>query len=187
MNIQWIIKTLIWALKKAHAYQDRKINTAINARVLLHTAPGVWDYDPYNLGMANGMLTIKALLDGKQPELLEVPKEYGYQADNRRRMKLADGYMRKIYIKKLLCEDCIEVIKAKGAYPDKFNVWYPCDTGHKIHELILVGYENLKEEFGDLKLLDYDRDEEVMTEACDCCTQYKTLIEVTCSVEEQKS
>lgn len=39
-------------------------------------APGTWNYDPYFLGMANGMIFAVALLEDKEPAYLNPPTEW---------------------------------------------------------------------------------------------------------------
>lgn len=42
----------------------------------VQTQDGVWNYEPYQMGLANGMKIALALLEDNEPEFLKPPKEW---------------------------------------------------------------------------------------------------------------
>lgn len=42
--------------------------------IAIQCTDGTWNYDPYMQGMANGMIFMKSLVDGQEPDYLEAPK-----------------------------------------------------------------------------------------------------------------
>lgn len=47
---------------------------ALKEMIAVQCTDGTWNYDPYMLGMANGMIFAQSLFDDKQPEYLDPPK-----------------------------------------------------------------------------------------------------------------
>jgi len=48
----------------------------IDSVTRIQCSDGNWNYDPNMHGMANGMILIKTIVDGKNPEFLDAPKEW---------------------------------------------------------------------------------------------------------------
>jgi hypothetical protein len=44
--------------------------------VKIQTAHGNWNYDPYMMGLANGLILALAIAQNKKPDFLESPKEW---------------------------------------------------------------------------------------------------------------
>ncbi len=48
----------------------------IKNMVAIQCSSGNWNYDPYMHGMANGMILIEAMIEGKEPQYLDAPKKW---------------------------------------------------------------------------------------------------------------
>lgn len=55
-----------------------------NGFIDLMSSPGNYDFDPYLHGMANGMIFMKSLVDGKEPQYLEAPTTWKSKAQRSR-------------------------------------------------------------------------------------------------------
>lgn len=42
----------------------------------IQSSNGNWNYDPYMHGMANGLICALAILENKEPQYLEAPKQW---------------------------------------------------------------------------------------------------------------
>ena len=49
---------------------------ALKDVIAIQTNNGNWNYDPYMHGMANGLLLAEALMEGREPQYLDAPKEW---------------------------------------------------------------------------------------------------------------
>ena len=43
----------------------------------IQCSPGNWDHDPYLHGMANGVLLMRSIVSGEEPDFLDAPNEWG--------------------------------------------------------------------------------------------------------------
>ena len=43
----------------------------------IQLSPGNWDFDPYLHGMANGILLMRSIVSGEDPEYMEAPEQWG--------------------------------------------------------------------------------------------------------------
>lgn len=55
----------------------KNIIEACKESLKIQTSKGNWDYGRYMHGMANGMLLLMSYIEGKQPEFLDAPEEWG--------------------------------------------------------------------------------------------------------------
>lgn len=44
--------------------------------IKVQTSHGNWDYDPYMMGLANGLLIAMSILTGKNPDFMSAPKKW---------------------------------------------------------------------------------------------------------------
>ena len=49
---------------------------SIDELVNIQCSDGNWNADPYMHGMANGMILIQSIINGKNPEFLDAPKRW---------------------------------------------------------------------------------------------------------------
>lgn len=43
----------------------------------IQCSKGNWDYDPYMMGLANGLIMAESLISKKEPQFLSAPKKWG--------------------------------------------------------------------------------------------------------------
>jgi hypothetical protein len=53
-----------------------KIMNNLEDVIKIQCSNGNWDYDPYMMGLANGLIMAKSLVDGKEPAFLSAPKKW---------------------------------------------------------------------------------------------------------------
>lgn len=53
-----------------------KARKSIGDMVDIQCQDGTWNFDPYMLGLANGLLLAKSILSGEEPKLLSKPEKW---------------------------------------------------------------------------------------------------------------
>jgi len=54
----------------------QKATKSLQDLIDIQCSDGNWNYDPYMHGLANGLLTSRSILDGKEPQFLDAPKQW---------------------------------------------------------------------------------------------------------------
>lgn len=65
--------------------QDKKRLSDLKEVTKIQCSSGNWNYDPYMFGMANGMILVVALMEGRKPEFLSAPKKWLKDRKTRRK------------------------------------------------------------------------------------------------------
>lgn len=60
------------------------------------TSHGNWDFNPYLCGMANGMILMRAIIAGEDPEYMEAPNQWGEDLYEERKALEADALERSV-------------------------------------------------------------------------------------------
>lgn len=73
-----------WGTAEENFYVDPTTNIPVqdvlaefDGLLDIQCSDGNWNYDPYLYGMANGMLLMRAIVSGEDPQYLEPPDEWG--------------------------------------------------------------------------------------------------------------
>jgi hypothetical protein len=64
------------ALEAPSLRRSNKLQGDIDNLVAIACADGNWNYSPYFMGMANGILVVKAALTGETPKFLSSPERW---------------------------------------------------------------------------------------------------------------
>ena len=54
-----------------------KIMKGLQDVISIQAQKGNWDYDPYMMGLLNGLIMAKSICTGKEPEFYSAPKRWG--------------------------------------------------------------------------------------------------------------
>lgn len=53
-----------------------KIMDSLEDVIKIQCSNGNWNYDPYMMGLANGLIMARSLIDGNEPVFLNTPKKW---------------------------------------------------------------------------------------------------------------
>ena len=54
-----------------------KLMESLHDVIRIQCSKGNWDYDPYMMGLGNGLIMAESLITGRQPEFLSAPRKWG--------------------------------------------------------------------------------------------------------------
>jgi len=81
-----------WWTEPLNVIPTLELLAAFDEMLAIQCSDGNWNFDPYMHGMANGMLLMKSLVDGKEPQYLDAPVQWLGDVPNDPKLTVQAGF-----------------------------------------------------------------------------------------------